>query len=41
MSILMDATSLGSQLADKYDRPRYYHDSSIRTVKNQTAEAVC
>lgn len=40
MSILMDASSLGSQLPDKYDRPQYYHnDSSIYTVKNQTAEA--
>lgn len=36
MSILMSATSLGSQLADNYDRPWYYHnDSSVSTVMNQ------
>lgn len=35
MSILMSATSSGSQLADNYDRPQYYHnDGSISTVKN-------
>lgn len=35
-SILMGATSLGSQLADNYDRPGYRHDDgSVRTVKNQ------
>lgn len=36
MSILMSTTSLGSQLADNYDRPRYYHnDSSVSAVKHQ------
>ena len=39
MSILMNATSLGSQLADNYDRPQYYHNGgSISSVRNQNAE---
>jgi len=37
MSILASATSLGSQLADNYDRPRYYHnDSSIPDTETLT-----
>lgn len=35
MSILTSATSLGSQLADNYDGPQYYHnDSSVSRVKH-------
>lgn len=36
MSTQMSTTSLGSQLADHYDRPQYYHNhNSISRVENQ------
>lgn len=42
MSILMSATSLGSQLADNYDRPQYhYNESSTVPAQSKHGTEYC